>query len=84
VILTATISNSANSSTYMSVAVSGATTIAASDATALIETRYLMGASAMYVITGLTAGSNTFTLQYRSTAGTTGTFVNRTIIVIPL
>ena len=35
------------------------------------------------LLTGLSAGSTTFTLKYRVTAGT-GTFTNRTIAVIPL
>ena len=40
-------------------------------------------ASATYLVSGLTAGSNTFTAKYRVDAST-GTFVNRNIIVIPL
>ena len=39
--------------------------------------------SATFYVTGLTAGSNTFTAKYRVDAGT-GTFANRTIVVIPL
>ncbi len=39
--------------------------------------------SATFFVTGLTAGSNTFTAKYRVTGGT-GTYLNRTIIVIPL
>ena len=41
-------------------------------------------ASAMYVVSGLTAGTYTFTAVYRTTAGGTGTFADRNIIVIPL
>ena len=40
-------------------------------------------ASTSTVITNLTAGSNTFTLQYKSVGATTS-FTNRTISVIPL
>ena len=42
----------------------------------------VQGSATFYVI-GLTAGSNTFTAKYRVDAGT-GTFANRTIVVIPL
>ncbi|MBI3358540.1 MAG: hypothetical protein HY037_02980 [Nitrospirae bacterium] len=39
--------------------------------------------SATFYVTGLTAGSNTFTAKYKTSAGT-ATFVNRNIVVIPL
>jgi hypothetical protein len=62
--------------------VSGATTVAAAD-----ENGLLMGASATnlsshrsQVITGLTAGTNTFTLNYRTTGGT-ATYVERWLMV---
>jgi hypothetical protein len=73
-------------------AVSGATTLAASDAQSLMLSSGVNAAasntigaqmSATYLVTGLTAGSNTFTLQYK-TSGDTVTFVNRNIIVIPI
>jgi hypothetical protein len=68
----------------MSYAVSGSTTIAASDNNgAQARTAQLVSASATSMVTGLTPGSNTFTAQYRVTAGT-GTFVIRWITVIPL
>ena len=67
-------------------AVSGATTRAASDLTALrsvgSDTNQSVRASAVTLVT-LTAGSNTFTVKYRVNAGT-GQFVNRTLIVVPL
>ena len=73
---------------FMSFAVSGATTIAASDDVAL-ELRQIGAsdelqyrASAASLVT-LTAGSNTFTTQYRVTADT-GFFSKRNIIVINL
>lgn len=73
---------------FISVAVSGATTIAASDdrsargrsqGVSQTETQ-----SATFIITGLTSGSNTFKMQYRTTAGTTWFYANRYITVTPL
>ena len=46
------------------------------------DERFFQG-SATYVVSGLTAGSHTFTAKYRTSAGTE-TFTNRSIIVIPL
>jgi len=71
--------------TYMSFAVSGATTIAAGDSTSVSLLGMKTGGqewsnSAVYPVT-LTAGSNTFTSKYKTSAGT-GTFGNRSIIVI--
>jgi hypothetical protein len=76
--------------TYMSYAVSGATTIAASDTVALLlrqgqgpdGTDIGIRASGVSVAT-LTAGSNTFTAKYKVTSGTQ-TFANREIFVINL
>lgn len=72
---------------FISVAVSSATTIAASDTWAIqnkaaINADYI-GVSGAHLFTTLTAGSNVFTLKYRVTAGT-GTFSVRDIIVIGL
>lgn len=61
---------------FVSVAVSGATTQAASDTNA-IQLQAGAGTSgfisstlsALYMLTGINAGSNTFTLKYRTTAG---------------
>ena len=88
VILTASQSDGTNNQgAYMAFAVSGATTRAASDTTARIVKNgtgsSAVQGSATFFVTGLTAGSNTFTAKYRVTGGT-GTFLNRTIIVIPL
>lgn len=79
--------NGANNGSFMGFAVSGATTTAAADATALeydqnANASNALRASAMYYVT-VNAGSNTFTAKYRVTAGT-GTFAARTITVIPL
>jgi hypothetical protein len=73
----------------MGFAISGATTRAASDTQAFSVLRGAgQGAiaaqgSATFYVTGLTAGSTTFTAKYDVTLGT-GTFANRTIIVVPL
>ena len=64
-------------------AVSGASTIAASDTTALISSLdddFRFGASTL--VTGLAAGSTTFTMKYRVGAST-GTFLDRHIVVTP-
>lgn len=79
-----------NSATYMirsAYAVSGATTIAASDNfssgidfnTANYNFSWTIG----HIVTGLTPGSNTFTVKYR-TGGATASFSNRVISVIDL
>jgi len=79
--------NSHHAST--AVDISGATTRAANDVDA---TRFTDGTTASVPdrragfiwATGLTAGTNTFTLKYRVQVGTdTGTFSNRSILVIP-
>jgi hypothetical protein len=79
--------NSAAGNTgYIGVAVSGATTRAANDGDGISFTApaaaYLAQFGTTLVLTGLTAGSNTFTLQYRVNAGT-GSFFNRAIAVEP-
>jgi hypothetical protein len=80
--------NSASGNTgYMSVAVSGASTVAASDNWAISYKSQAasdgVGISVAHRFTGLTAGSNTFTAKYRTTAGTES-FQWRDIIVIGL
>lgn len=84
VIITSELTNSGANSTRVSFAVSGATTLAASDSRAIIN----QGAndnsfSWSYVATGLTPGSTTFKMKYRVSGGT-GTFLNRYISVVPL
>ena len=66
--------------TWMSWAVSGATTRAAADKWAVMS-QNPTSASRAYLITGLTAGSNIFTAKYRTQAGT-GNWLNRTITVM--
>jgi len=71
----------------MSFSVSGNTTRGPSDLTALATFGSVgsggsgVQASAMYLITGLTPGNNTFTLQYRTSS--IAVFPNRSITVIP-
>ena len=85
VIVSAASNNSgASGRQFSSYKVSGATTIASSDAVAQVP----MGAvnmrnSSASRLTSLTAGSNTFTMEYKVSGGT-GTFLNREIIVIDL
>lgn len=71
----------------MGFAVSGASTVAASDAFAISIVSSGTGTGnrfgGAFYVTGLTAGSNVFTAQYRSSAATS-TFENRDIIVMPL
>ena len=70
---------------YMGFAVSGSTTLPATEAQSFVfegKTSRTQ-ASATYLVTGLTAGSNTFTAEYKVNAST-GTWANRSIIVIPL
>jgi hypothetical protein len=80
---------SANVGVYVSVAVSGASTVAATDnITNLIQTPssnigVYIPMSSGHIFTGLTAGSNTFTMKYRTSSGT-ATFDTRGIQVITL
>jgi hypothetical protein len=68
-------------SAVMSFAVSGATTIAASnDFSSLGGDPYVESVSMITKLTTLTAGSNTFTAKYKATSGT-ATFFNRSITV---
>jgi hypothetical protein len=87
VIVTATAGDATGGAgVYTGYAVSGASTVGASDARALLipsQGVNNLGASATYMQTGLTAGSNVFTAKYRVTAGT-GSWLNRGITVFPL
>ena len=65
--------------------VSGATTSTGDDSRALaLQGGDWSQASRHFVITGLTAGSNTFTLKFRSQSGSGATFDRRNITVIDL
>ena len=84
--LSATVSQpSAGNSSFLSVAVSGATTIAAShDNAAIVSSAgasYDNNLSRVVALTGLTPGSNTFTVKYSNNGGGTWSFSRRTIAV---
>lgn len=80
-------SNSGANISWASVAVSGATTLAASDTWALSLDGVAGGSvnrfGMAHLFTDLTAGSNTFTMKYKSTASGTVTVANRELIVVP-
>ena len=68
---------------FASVAVSGATTVAANDNWSTV-TRLggsFVTESRTYGFTGLTAGSNVFTLKYKNSSGATSRFSNRGLVV---
>ena len=72
--------------TYASVAVSGATTIAAADTAAASYQQvgaggYIGGASNAVPLT-LTAGSNTFTMQFKNSDASSISYTNRSMTVI--
>lgn len=68
----------------MAFAISGATTVAATEEDCLCnESNEIMQASMVTFPRDLTAGSNTFTAKYRVSAGT-GTFLRRRLTVIAL
>jgi hypothetical protein len=71
---------------FMGFEISGATTVAASTTSALqirgYESRMVMQNSAVFAITGLTAGSNTFTAKYRVASAADVAFQNRQMILI--
>ncbi len=68
---------------HMGFEVSGATALTPSDSRALFI-QNLGKASAMYVVTGLNPGDNTFTAKYKAFLDLTAAFWDRSIIVIPL
>lgn len=76
----------AGNETYMTFEVTGASSFAASDTFAIQIDGLDAGArirnGAMYMISTLTGGSNTFTAKYKVDAGT-GTFRNRQLAVFP-
>jgi hypothetical protein len=80
----ANLNSTATVSSLMSFDVTGASTIAASDSTS-IGTATSSGArtGSVFLVTGLTPGTNIFTCRYRVGSGT-GTYVDRRITVFPL
>lgn len=89
VFISATMFNNtgAGNTGYMTVAVSGASTVAASDTNstngASPGTQFGVPIGRSIIFTGLTAGSNTFTAKYR-VDGSTWFYFNRQITVFPL
>jgi hypothetical protein len=88
VIISAGVNAQSSNPRYFSYAISGATTRAASDTWAMFSSTDGLGESqamqCSYVsYQTVTAGSNTFTMQFRVTGGT-GTYANRQITVIDL
>ena len=87
VIVTCSVYSTSTQSAYTSFAVSGATTIAAADSSAIelggSGSSVVLGASRLTLLTTLTAGSNVFTSKYKVAAGTAN-FYNRSIAVIDL
>lgn len=83
VTVTARVSNSGSNASFMSVAISGAHTAAATDDRALrhVGTSFHQG-SHSWLITGMTPGVSSFTAEYKAAAGT-ATFHHRQIIVQP-
>lgn len=71
----------------ISYAISGASTVAASDAESIWYQAYSGGAqhqcANVFLVSGLTPGSTTVTMKFRVTGGT-GTFKNRALSVVPL
>jgi hypothetical protein len=85
VLLSGKVSNSGANASYLSWRLSGATTVDATDEWSLVITgTTVTRAGVSYMHSGLTAnGSYTCTVQHRVAAGT-GTFDDRTLIVVPL
>jgi len=92
VLITADLGDPSNTAGFIraSFAVSGATTRAASDNEALIASGAAISTadpfgtySRAVVITGLTAGSNVFTMKYKVSTGT-ASFQNRNIVIVAL
>jgi hypothetical protein len=89
VTLTAKIGTNTNGAVgTMGFALSGSNTAAASDTQALWPARLNSGdfaqGSATFLVTGLSAGSTTFTSKYRVVTAATISYANRSIIVTPV
>jgi len=82
VTVSGTILESIASNGYIGFAVSGASTVAASTSFSALSTSATnMGVTFSAIVTGLTAGTNTFTLQYSINPSQTMTVAERRIIV---
>lgn len=90
VLISAQLTNAtAGNESHMAYAISGATTVAAADSSSLMYvpatgSTHFLAATRFFYHTGLTAGSNTFTAQFRSSAATNCQARNRQIAVIAL
>jgi len=93
IILKAVISNQAtygNTGGTLGVTVSGASTVTASDEYSVgmnvygPASNFQINARGSILLTGLTAGSNTFTMKFKDTNGFTSRFFNRSITVIDM
>lgn len=83
-LMRASLINTAAANAFLAVTVTGASSIPAADANSLALNTTVGARVGMPVwVSGLTPGSNTFTLQYKVTSGT-GTFQDRHLGVIPL
>jgi hypothetical protein len=81
------IGNASSTACFMSFAGTGANTITASDANALIQAGSAQQrASATAVLIGLTPGATTLTAKYKVSGGGAAscTFANRSLMAIPL
>jgi hypothetical protein len=84
VMINAQIYGGAGQLQYMSFAISGATTVAATDNFSMAnEGALTLSAGVTFLVTGLTAGSNTFTAKYRVTGGS-GVYELRRITVVDM
>jgi hypothetical protein len=84
VLFACNVDNNSGNSSYMSVEVSGATSISATDDYAVrwLSSSANFSGGTHKLFTTLTPGSNTFTAKYRVNGGT-GTWDNRYVTVIP-
>jgi hypothetical protein len=81
--------DTANVNTWSSIALTGATTIAATDDYSIVNSSTAANRNNQHMqhhfFNALTPGNNTFTMQYRVTSGaSTGTWSNRRLLVIPM
>ena len=79
--------NTANNLSWMGFAVSGASTVAAADEFAMFMQAYAVDSrdrkGTTFLVTGLAAGSTTFTAKYKAANGTLRA-IDRKITVVPL
>lgn len=69
---------------YVSFGVSGASTVSASDDSALFSNPANILTSKTELVTGLTAGSTTFKMKYKAGTAASKSFLRRSISVVPL